>query len=115
MQRVAIASVLAMEPEILLLDEPTSQLDPQGSEEVFHTVELLAKTGITIFMIEQKMEKLASYCDRILLLHEGKQIAFDTPEKIFSRSDLQILVSVLHMRRVTAKNRTFCVRMAHIR
>ena len=38
--------------------------------------------------IEQKMEKLASYCDRILLLHEGKQIAFDTPEKIFSRSDL---------------------------
>lgn len=88
MQRVAIASVLAMEPEILLLDEPTSQLDPQGSEEVFHTVELLAKTGITIFMIEQKMEKLASYCDRILLLHEGKQIAFDTPEKIFSRSDL---------------------------
>lgn len=88
MQRVAIASVLAMEPEILLLDEPTSQLDPQGSEEVFHTVELLAKTGITIFMIEQKMEKLASYCDRILLLHEGKQIAFDTPEKIFSRPDL---------------------------
>lgn len=115
MQRVAIASVLAMEPEILLLDEPTSQLDPQGSEEVFHTVELLAKTGITIFMIEQKMEKLASYCDRILLLHEGKQIAFDTPEKIFSRSVWQILVSVLHMRRVTAKNRTFCVRMAHIR
>lgn len=88
MQRVAIASVLAMEPEILLLDEPTSQLDPQGSEEVFHTVELLSKTGITIFMIEQKMEKLAFYCDRILLLHEGKQIAFDTPEKIFSRSDL---------------------------
>lgn len=87
-QRVAIASVLAMEPEILLLDEPTSQLDPQGSEEVFHTVELLAQTGITIFMIEQKMEKLASYCDKILLLHEGKQIAFDTPEKIFSRPDL---------------------------
>ena len=101
MQRVAIASVLAMEPEILLLDEPTSQLDPQGSEEVFHTVELLAKTGITIFMIEQKMEKLASYCDRILLLHEGKQIAFDTPEKIFSRSDLADL--------------GICVRMAHIR
>ena len=88
MQRVAIASVLAMEPEILLLDEPTSQLDPQGSEEVFHTVELLAQTGITIFMIEQKMEKLASYCEKILLLHEGKQIAFDTPEKIFSRHDL---------------------------
>lgn len=91
MQRVAIASILAMEPEVLLLDEPTSQLDPQGSEEVFHTVELLARTGITIFMIEQKMEKLAAYCDKILLLHEGKQVAFDTPEQIFSREDLDTL------------------------
>ena len=91
MQRVAIASILAMEPEVLLLDEPTSQLDPQGSEEVFHTVELLARTGITIFMIEQKMEKLAAYCDKILLLHKGKQLAFDTPEQIFSREDLDTL------------------------
>lgn len=91
MQRVAIASILAMEPDVLLLDEPTSQLDPQGSEEVFHTVELLARTGITIFMIEQKMEKLAAYCDKILLLHEGKQVAFDTPEQIFSRKDLDTL------------------------
>lgn len=91
MQRVAIASILAMEPEVLLLDEPTSQLDPQGSEEVFHTVELLARTGITIFMIEQKMEKLAAYCDKILLLHKGKQVAFDTPEQIFSREDLDTL------------------------
>ena len=91
MQRVAIASILAMEPEVLLLDEPTSQLDPQGSEEVFHTVELLSRTGITIFMIEQKMEKLAAYCDKILLLHEGKQVAFDTPKQIFSRKDLDTL------------------------
>lgn len=88
MQRVAIASILAMEPEVLILDEPTSQLDPQGSEEVFHTVELLAKTGITIFMIEQKMEKLAAYCDKLLFMHQGKQIAFDTPDVIFSRDDL---------------------------
>ena len=48
-------------------------------------------TGITIFMIEQKMEKLAAYCDKILLLHEGKQVAFDTPEQIFSREDLDTL------------------------
>ena len=90
-QRVAIASILAMQPEIIVLDEPTSQLDPQGSEEVFRVVDKLAKTGITIIMVEHKMEKLASYCDKILLLHDGKQIAYDTPEKIFSRDDLEEL------------------------
>lgn len=82
-QRVAIASILAMEPKVIVLDEPTSQLDPQGSEEVFRVVDKLAKTGITIIMVEQKMEKLAFYCDKILLLHKGKQIAYDTPERIF--------------------------------
>ena len=90
-QRVAIASILAMQPEIIVLDEPTSQLDPQGSEEVFRVVDKLSKTGITIIMVEHKMEKLASYCDKILLLHDGKQIAYDTPEKIFSRDDLEEL------------------------
>lgn len=90
-QRVAIASILAMEPKVIVLDEPTSQLDPQGSEEVFRVVDKLAKTGITIIMVEQKMEKLASYCHKILLLHKGKQVAFDTPEQIFSRDDLEEL------------------------
>ena len=90
-QRVAIASILAMEPEVIVLDEPTSQLDPQGSEEVFRVVDKLAKTGITIIMVEQKMEKLASYCDKVLLLHKGKQVSFDTPERIFSRADLEEL------------------------
>ena len=90
-QRVAIASILAMEPEVLVLDEPTSQLDPQGSEDVFQVVEKLAKTGITIIMVEQKMEKLAAYCDKILLLHRGRQVAYDVPERIFSRGDLREL------------------------
>ena len=89
MQRVALAGILAMKPEVIVLDEPTSQLDPAGSEEVFAAVDKLAKSGITIIMVEQKLEKLAEYCDKILLLHQGKQIAFDTPEQIFSREDLQ--------------------------
>ena len=88
MQRVAIASVLVMRPDVMILDEPTSQLDPEGSDEVFKAVETLTGSGITILMIEQKIEKLAAYCDRILLLHKGKQIAFDTPQKIFSMPDL---------------------------
>ena len=89
MQRVALAGILAMKPEVIVLDEPTSQLDPAGSEEVFAAVDKLAKSGITIIMVEQKLEKLAEYCDRILLLHQGKQISFDSPEQIFSREDLQ--------------------------
>ncbi len=88
MQRGAIASVLVMRPDVMILDEPTSQLDPEGSDEVFRAVETLTGSGITILMIEQKIEKLAAYCDRILLLHKGKQIAFDTPQKVFSMPDL---------------------------
>lgn len=88
MQRVAIAGILCMRPEVIILDEPTSQLDPQGTEEVFKVVEDLTETGITIIMIEQKLEKLAKYCDRIILMEGGKVRGFDTPEKIFSREDL---------------------------
>lgn len=88
LQRVAICSVLAMNPDVLILDEPTSQLDPEGSEEVFHTVDELTKMGITIIMIEQKIEKLAGYCDRVLLMHQGHVVDYDTPRRIFSRKDL---------------------------
>lgn len=80
--------LLVMRPDVMILDEPTSQLDPEGSDEVFRAVETLTGSGITILMIEQKIEKLAAYCDRILLLHKGKQIAFDTPQKVFSMPDL---------------------------
>lgn len=88
MQRVAIAGVLAMKPKVLILDEPTSQLDPQGSEEVFKVVENLTNQGITIIMAEHKMEKIAEYADKVLLLDNGKLIDFDTPRNVFSRDDL---------------------------
>ena len=89
MQRVAIASILVMQPDIIILDEPTSQLDPQGTEEVFSVVDKLTNTGITILMIEQKLEKLAGYSDRIILMDDGKVVCFDTPEAVFKRSDLE--------------------------
>ena len=88
MQRVAIASILVMQPEVIILDEPTSQLDPEGTEEVFRVVDQLARSGRTIIMIEQKLEKLAKYCDRLILMSDGKVVDFDTPEKIFARDDL---------------------------
>lgn len=89
LQRMAIAGIIAMKPEILVLDEPTSQLDPAGSDEVFRAIHELSQQGFTVIMAEHKMEKVAQYCNRVLLLHEGKVIDFDTPEKIFSRDDLE--------------------------
>lgn len=83
-QRVALASILAMQPEVLLLDEPASQLDPQGAAEVFHAVKKLAKRGISIFLVEQKPDRLASLCQRLLLLKNGRLLASDTPKKLFS-------------------------------
>ncbi|MFM1651410.1 energy-coupling factor ABC transporter ATP-binding protein [Brevibacillus sp. B_LB10_24] len=88
MQRMAIASIIAMRPKIIVLDEPTSQLDPQGSEEVFRAIQSLSREGMTVIMAEHKMEKVAQYADRVLLLHEGRLIDFDRPEKVFSRDDL---------------------------
>ncbi|MCX7761441.1 MAG: energy-coupling factor ABC transporter ATP-binding protein [Candidatus Kryptonium sp.] len=88
LQRLAIASILALEPEILILDEPTSQLDPQGADEVFQVVKELRKTGITIIMVEHKFEKLVEYAEKIILLHEGKLIAFEEPEKVFSMPEI---------------------------
>ena len=88
MQRLAIASIIAMKPEIIVLDEPTSQLDPQGSDEVFQAVRTLSQEGMTVILAEHKMEKIAAYSNRVLLLAEGQVVDFDSPQKVFSRSDL---------------------------
>lgn len=88
MQRMALAGVIVMQPEVIVLDEPTSQLDPQGSEEVFRAVRALKDEGKTIIMIEHKVEKIAAYSDRVMLLDAGKLVAMDTPNKVFSREDL---------------------------
>lgn len=89
MQRMAIASIIAMKPEVIVLDEPTSQLDPQGSEEVFKAVQNLCSERITVIMVEHKIEKIAKYSDRVMLLNKGQLIDFDVPAKIFSRDDLE--------------------------
>jgi energy-coupling factor transporter ATP-binding protein EcfA2 len=89
-QRLAIASVLAMQPEVLVLDEPTSNLDPVGKDEVFGVLQdLREKRNITIIVVEHEAERLAEFSDKILLLYNGKQLAFDSPEKVFSIKDLE--------------------------
>ena len=76
MQRVAIASVLAMQPKVLVLDEPTSQLDPIGSREVFEALRgLMAESGMTVVMIEHKLEWVAKFADRVIALAGGSLVA----------------------------------------
>jgi energy-coupling factor transporter ATP-binding protein EcfA2 len=85
MQRVVIASILAMQPQILVLDEPTSQLDPIGSREVLAAIRLLAsRHQITVLIIEHKLEWLASYADRVIAMAEGVVIADGPPRLVLS-------------------------------
>ena len=88
-QRLAIAAALALQPDLLILDEPTSQLDPIGSQEVFATVrELKEELGVAIVMISHAAEEMAEFCDRIALLSEGKLVAIGTPAEIYAQVDL---------------------------
>ena len=88
MQRLAIASVLAMQPSILILDEPTSQLDPQGTREVFAAVSSLCDRGITVVMAEHKLELLAERADRLLALQEGRVLAYGAPGTVLSQEEV---------------------------
>lgn len=87
-QRMAIAGVIALKPEIIVLDEPTSQLDPQGTEEVFRAIHRLSEEGMTVILVDHKVEKIARFCNRVMLLDEGKLIQFAPPASVFSREDL---------------------------
>ena len=73
-QRVALASIIVMDPEILVIDEPTSQLDPKGTEDIFKIINLMANEGKTIILVEHKLELIAEYAENILVLDEGEII-----------------------------------------
>ena len=89
-QRLAIASVLVMRPKVIVLDEPTSQLDPIGSKEVFAVLRDLAATDeATVFLAEQKLEWVATFADRVMVLHQGKLVADGPPGEILASPTLQ--------------------------
>lgn len=88
-QRLAIAAAIAVQPKLLILDEPTSQLDPVGAEEVFATVqELNQELGMTIVMASHSAEEMAVFADRIVLLSHGEVIATGSPDEIYSQIEL---------------------------
>ena len=84
-RRVAIAGVLAMEPEVLILDEPTAGLDPKGREELLERLaKLHQERNMTIILVSHSMEDVANYAERILVMDRGKILFDQTPKEVFS-------------------------------
>ncbi len=83
-RRAAIAGVLAMKPEILILDEPTAGLDPKGRDEILGQIKKLqVETGMTILLVSHSMEDVAEYVDRIIVMNQGTIMLDDTPREVF--------------------------------
>ena len=86
-RRVAIAGVLAMQPQILVLDEPTAGLDPKGRNDILDQIAKLHKmTGITVILVSHSMEDVAKYVDRIIVMNKGEVFMDGTPKMVFERS-----------------------------
>jgi energy-coupling factor transporter ATP-binding protein EcfA2 len=86
-QRVALTSILVMQPKVLVLDEPTSQMDPIGTREVFSVVRTMAEKGMTVVLVEHKVEWIANFADRVIALHEGQILLDGKPGDVLT-SDL---------------------------
>ena len=87
-RRAAFAGVLAMEPDILILDEPTAGLDPQGRREVLELLKSLnASQEMTIIMISHYMDEIAYVCNKVLVMSEGRIVMYDEPKTVFKEYD----------------------------
>lgn len=94
-RRVAIAGVLAMEPDVLILDEPTAGLDPKGRDAILNEIKLLHdKYNKTIILVSHSMEDVAKLVDRIIVMNEGKCILTGTPREVFKEADMLISVGL---------------------
>ena len=83
-RRVAIAGVLAMKPDVLVLDEPTAGLDPKGRDEILDQIaKLKEETGITVILVSHSMEDVAKYVERIIVMNQGSVLYDDTPKEVF--------------------------------
>ena len=88
MRRVAIAGILAMEPQTLVLDEPTAGLDPHGRDRILGILRELHEKGTTIVMVSHSMDDVARLATRVAVMSHGKLIATGTPREVFSRQDM---------------------------
>jgi len=91
-QRVAIAAVLAMEPEIIVLDEPTSFLDPLSAEKIFEVIyDLNRKQGITVILVEHRLDLTAKYTNHLIVMDEGKVRFEGNPREIFNTEETRLI------------------------
>ncbi len=91
-QRVAIAAVLAMQPEVIVLDEPTSFLDPLSAKKIFEVIyELNKKLGITVVLVEHRLDLTARYADHIIIMDEGRVIINGDPREILSSEEARLI------------------------
>lgn len=91
-QRVAIASILAMQPEVMVLDEPTSFLDPLSAKKIFEVIyELNKKLGITVVLVEHRLDLTAKYADHIIVMNDGKVVLDGEPREILSSEEARLI------------------------
>jgi energy-coupling factor transporter ATPase len=91
-QRVAIASVLAMQPEVIVLDEPTSFLDPLSAKKIFEVIHDLNKSlGITVVLVEHRLDLTARYADHIIVMDEGKVVLDGAPREILDSEEARLI------------------------
>jgi len=91
-QRVAIASVLAMQPEVIVLDEPTSFLDPLSAKKIFEVIhELNRKLGVTVVLVEHRLDLTARYADHIIIMDEGKIVLDGEPREILHSEEARLI------------------------
>ena len=86
-RRVAFAGVLAMEPEVLVLDEPMAGLDPAARRDFLGLIDRLHREGLTVVMVSHSMDDLANCCDRIVVMNEGAVFAEGTPSQVFAHAN----------------------------
>lgn len=84
LQRLAIASVIVMDPQVLMLDDCTSQLDPLSSGVIYDILEKLNKKGMTIISVDHDIERVCKYSNKVMVMHEGQLVKYDSPENIFT-------------------------------
>ena len=102
-QRIAIAGILALKPQILVLDEATAMLDPSGRAELLSTVQKLHKQGMTVLMVTQYMEETTG-CDRIVVMNRGKIVFTGTPSEVFCHPDLLLQSNLVPPEVVTIRD-----------
>lgn len=91
-QRVAIASIIAMRPEIMVLDEPTSFLDPMGAKKIFEVIDKLSKSlGITVILVEHRLDLAARYANHVIVMDKGKIILDGEPRKVLGSQRARLL------------------------